>query len=251
MKTTHPRGVEMLKSFGLTQNEALIYTYLLERGVEVGTSKIAQGTGLHRQYVYISMGKLIESGLVESVPYGKQSKYKATPPAHIEKIARRKTVEAEDIVRELNTFSAVGNEQDFEIIQGKEAIQRYEMDYVLRAEPGSEEYIIGGNSKGFELTMEDLLDEYTSIKDTKEMKVYYIGGEGYETERYKNQKSFIFRLLPRLPQRVTHMLIRQDKVLFYSFLNPPLLYALRSKEVVADYKNFFTMLWDIAGTSKK
>lgn len=245
--TRHPRGVSMLKDFGLTENEALVYTYLLERGVEIGGSKIAIGAGLHRQYVYLSMEKLIESGLVETVDHGKQKKYKAVAPNQIEKIAKRKIVEAEDIVRELNTFSAVGNEQDFEILQGDRAIQRYEMEYAERADVGGEEYIIGGSSKGFEITMGDLLDEYIDIKNKKQMRVLYIGGTGgEETERYKDQKYFEPRFLRGLPQKITHMCIRQEEVLFFSFLNPPLLYVLKSKTVMEDYKNFFMMLWNMA-----
>lgn len=244
----HPRGVSMLKEFGLTENEALVYTYLLERGVEVGGSKIALGAGLHRQYVYLSMEKLIEAGLVEAAAHGKQKKYKAVAPNQIEKIVKRKIVEAENIVRELNTFSAVGNEQDFEILQGVRAIQRHEMDYAERAKHGDEEFIIGSNTQGFENVMGELLDEYTEIKDRKEMKIYYIGGGGQETARYKTQKSFIPRVLPGLSQKVANMAIRGDEVLFYSFLTPPVLYVLKAKAVAEDYKNFFMLLWNMAGT---
>ena len=66
----------MLKEFGLSKNEALIYMYLLGRGMEVGGSKIAFGTSIHRQYVYTGIKRLIELGLVEVVKHGKQSKYK-------------------------------------------------------------------------------------------------------------------------------------------------------------------------------
>lgn len=241
----HARGVQLLKDFGLTHNEALVYTYLLERGTEIGGSKIAFGTGLHRQYVYIAMEKLLDVGLIETVPSGKQKKYKAVSPSQIEKIAKRKIVEAEDIVKELNTFSAVGNEQNFEVLQGNKAIQQYEMDYAHRAENGDQEYIIGGSSNGFEVVMGDSLDEYIETKDGKRMKVFYIGGSGEETARYKEQKSFEARFLPGLPQKVTHMSIRKDEVVFYSFLNPPLVYVLRSKIVAEDYKSFFMMLWNI------
>lgn len=244
----HPRGISMLKDFGLTENEALVYTYLLERGIEVGGSKIALGTGIHRQYVYLSMDKLIETGLVETVAHGKQNKYRAIAPSQIEKIAKRKIVEAEDIVRELNTFSTVDNEQDFEVLRGAQAIQRYEMEYAQKASVGAKEYVIGGNSKGFETTMGDLLEDYIDIKNKKQMKVFYIGDtDGEETRRYKEQKYFEPRFLNGLPQKVTHMSVRDDEVLFFSFLNPPLLYALKSKAVAEDYKNFFMMLWNMAG----
>lgn len=243
----HARGVGMLEEFGLTKNEALVYAYLLERGVEVGASKIALGTGLHRQYVYLAMERLITLGLVEPVAHGKQKRYKAAAPGQVEKIARRRAIEAEDIVRELNTFSAVGNEQDFEVLQGAAAIERYEMRYAERAHEGNEEYIIGGDAHGFEAVMGDSLDEYTSIKDKKHMKVLYVGGDAAEIERYKAQTSFTARLLLDFPSGQTHMVIRKDSVLFFSFLTPPLLYVLKSPVVAENYKQFFLMLWHMAG----
>lgn len=247
----HRRSIQLLKNFGLTHNEALVYTYLLERGTESGGSKIALGTGIHRQYVYIAMEKLVDVGLIETVPSGKQKKYKAVSPNQIEKIAKRKIVDAEDIVRELNTFSAIGTEQNFEVLQGNRAIQQYEMDYAHKANVGDQEYIIGGNSNGFEVVMGESLDEYIETKDEKHMRVFYIGGSEEETLRYKEQKSFETRFLSGLPQKVTHMSIRRDEVVFYSFLNPPLVYVLKSKIVMEDYKNFFMMLWNIAEEKPK
>ena len=244
--TKQPRSVALLQDFGLTKNETLIYIYLLERGTETGASKIALGTGLHRQYVYLSMERLIELGLIEPVTHGKQKKYKASPPAQVEKIARRRALQAGDIVRELNTFSAVGNDQDFEVLQGARAIQRYEMDYAEAVEAGSEEYIIGGNARGFAVAMGDELKEYLSVKDSKQMKVRYLRGEDENLDDYKNQKSFEARTLPGLPQGVTHMVIRKDTVLFFSFLTPPLVYVISSKVVAENYQRFFGMLWGMA-----
>ncbi|MBP9760085.1 MAG: hypothetical protein KBD24_01825, partial [Candidatus Pacebacteria bacterium] len=86
----HERAVGMLKDFGLSENEALIYTYLLERGTAVGGSNIGYGTGLHRQYVYVALKTLGELGLVESVSHGKQNRYKAIAPSQVEKIAKRR-----------------------------------------------------------------------------------------------------------------------------------------------------------------
>lgn len=239
-------GIELLQKFGLSKNEAGVYTYLLERGGEVGGSKIALGAGLHRQYVYECLVRLIKLGLVEAVPHGKQKKYKAAPPIQVEKIARKRALEAGDIVRELNTFSVVGNEQDFEVLQGSRAIQRYEMDYAEMAEAGAEECIIGGNAKGFQESMGDVLNEYIAIKDAKQMKVRYLGSNAEESSRYKEQKSFEARVFPGLPQGVTHLVIRKDTVLFFSFLVPPLAYVISSKVVADNYRQFFMTLWNMA-----
>ena len=123
------------------------------------------------------------------------------------------------------------------------------MDYAEAVETGSEEYIIGGNARGFVLAMGDELEEYLSIKDSKQMKVRYLRGGNEDVNDYKNQKSFEARTLVGLPQGVTHMVIRKDTVLFFSFLTPPLVYVISSKVVAENYQRFFGMLWGMAKVS--
>ncbi len=246
----HQPLIDELIAWGLSKTEAEVYVYLLQKVGEVGGSKIALGTGLHRQYVYVALEKLIATGLVETVAFGKHKKYKARSPLEIEKITRKKSIAASDLVHELNKISAIHNDQDFEVLQGAKQIQQFEMDYAENAEQGDEEYIIGGNSKGFETVMGDLLDEYTSIKDAKKMRVLYVGGSSAETERYSKQSSFTAKILDGFPAGETHMVIRKDTVLFFSFLTPPLVYIVKSEVVARDHKQFFTMLWDIARENK-
>jgi len=239
--------IDGLAAWGLSRAEAEVYVYLLQKTGESGGSKIAIGTGMHRQYVYIALEKLISIGLVEAVTFGKHKKYKARSPLEIEKITRKKSIVASDLVHKLSKISAIHNDQDFEVLQGAKKIQQYEMDYAESAQPNEEEYIIGGNSHGFEEVMGDTLDEYTSIKDGKQMRVLYLGGDSAETERYREQKSFTARTLPGFPKGETHMVIREDTVLFFSFLTPPLVYVIKSKTVAENYKQFFMMLWNMAG----
>lgn len=244
-KQKHARAVGLLRDFGLSENEAAIYTYLLERGKSVGGSSIAAGAGIHRQYVYVGLKCLVELALVEVIPRGKQSRYQAVAPSQIGRIARRRLLEAEETVRELNTFSAIGHEQDFEVLQGRDAIVHAELDYAEQAQEGATEYVIGGDPTGFAAVMGDVLDEYTAIKDEKGMQVLYLGGKAEELTRYEEQTSFKPRLLPQLPAGQTHMAIRSDSVVFFSFLKPPLAYVIKSPVVAADYKNFFMMLWEM------
>jgi predicted transcriptional regulator len=242
---------DRLIAWGLSKSEADVYLYLLQKPTESGGSKISLGTELHRQYVYLALEKLIELGLVETVNYGKRKRYKARPPHEIEKITRRRSLDASDLVYELEKISAVHNDQDFEVLQGTRAIQQYEMDYAEQVAAGESEYIIGGNANGFEQVMGDLLDEYIEIKDGKKIAVHYLGGDSVEIERYRTQQFFQARLLPGLPQKVTHMVIRNDEVLFFSFLTPPLVYVLKSKAVVEDYTQFFLLLWNLAKPAEK
>jgi len=243
---------EALQVWGLSKSETKVYLYLIQKSDESGGSKIAVGTGLYRQYVYTALEKLIEINLVETVDVGKHKKYKARSPLEIEKITRKRTIAASDLVHELNKISAIHNDQDFEVLQGAKQIRQFEMDYVYESEDSCEEFIIGGHSKGFTDLMGDELKEYLEVKDEKNIKVYYLGSEN---ERSLYEKTILSgsnqerRFMKNLPQGVTHMVIRKGAVLFYSFLTPPLVYVIKSETVAENYKQFFMMLWNMAGNN--
>lgn len=238
-----------LKDFGLTENESLLYMYLLQKGKDIGGSKIAVGTGLHRQYVYVSLERLLQLRLVESVAYGKQKKYKARPPSELEKISKLRMLQTNDLVQELNKISAIGNEQDFEVLQGNDAIRQHEIAYAYECVTEETEFIIGGHSEGFTQLMGEGLDEYLHEKNKKKIKVFYLGNEK-ERELYKQYIGILpnqeYRFMEELPQGVAHMVVRNNSVLFFSFLNPPLLYIIKSPVVAENYKQFFMMLWNMA-----
>lgn len=242
--------IEELAVWGLSRPEAEVYVYLLQKTGESGGSKIALGTGLHRQYVYIALERLLALGLVESVPFGKHKKYKARSPLEIEKITRKKSLAASDLAHELNKISAIHNDQDFEVLQGAKQIQKYEIDYAYENAEGEEEYILGGNSEGFAALMGDELTEYLTEKNKKKIKTLYLGSEN-ERDFYKTSIGLFpnqeYRFMKELPQGVTHMVVRKDTVLFFSFLTPPLVYVIKSQTVAENYKQFFMMLWNIAG----
>lgn len=245
----HDRAATMLQDFGLSESETAVYIALLEAGREMGGSDIAKHASIPRQYVYTALPGLREKGLILEIPRGKQSRYKAVSQGEIEKIAKRKLVEAEQLVRELSTFSRLGYEQDFEVIQGEEAIRRYEFHMVESLNTGDTEYIIGGASEGFTKTMGPLLRKYLNEKKKKNIGVKYIGSSNEEpyykqfVGLYSNQE---YRFIKQLPQGVAHMVVRKDSVSFYSFLNPPLIYVVKSPVVAENYEQFFLMLWDMA-----
>lgn len=245
----HERAATMLQDFGLSENETAVYIALLEAGRELGGSDIAKKATIPRQYVYTAMPLLRERGLVIEIPHGKQSRYKAVSQGEIEKIAKRKLVDAERIVQELSVFSRVGYEQDFEMYVGAEAIQKYEYAWVQSIKGHEDQYIIGGNTKGFADMMGKTLNKYLTDKAREHVTTYYLGNTAEKNLWYKTllgSQDLRLKFLDKLPQGAAHMVIRNDKVLFYSFLKPELLYIIKSPAVAENYKQFFLMLWEMA-----
>jgi sugar-specific transcriptional regulator TrmB len=244
---------QRLLTLGLTGIEASVYLYLLENGKEVGGSNIAIGLKVHRQYVYKALPHLMHLGLVYEVPKGKQSKYKAESPIAVEKLGRKQAVSATELARDLESISNVGNEQEFEVIQGKKAMIAFEMDYIMTTPQDTEEYIIGGASGGFVSVMGEDLHEYLTLKEEKNVQVKYLGSESEIAEFYKVPHSFKnqkHRILKRMPDGNANMVIRQNEVCFYSYAHPPHVYIVKSKAVADHYKRFFEMLWDMGEEMK-
>lgn len=240
--------VQKLTDFGFSETEAKVYVTLLEYGRELGGTKLALLTKLHRQYVYLALPKLLAQGLIEEIAHGKQSKYKARSPQVIETLGRKKAIEAGDLARELNLISNIGNEQEFEVIQGVRAIQQYELQLVDRSDEHASELILGGASDAFGELMGDTLSEYLDLKAEKQIGVKYLGTDD-ERDFYRkyigtfpNQE---YRFMSKLPKGRTHMVIRPDTVSFYTFLNPPLVYVVKSPVIAENYKDFFMMLWEM------
>jgi sugar-specific transcriptional regulator TrmB len=241
---------ERLILFGLGRTETLIYLYLLERGSEVGGTNIATGLKLHRQYIYNALPKLFELGLIEEVPRGKQHKYKALPPIALERIGRKQAIVASDLSRDLNLISNIGNEQDFEVVQGVKSIQQLEFQLLEQSTNQDVDLIIGGATKTFFEIMGDTLEDYLEQKEQIGVGSQYIGAwnerELFDAQinKYGNQQ---YRFLKNMPSGITHTVIRKNTVSFYSFLQPPLVYIIHSEAVAKHYADFFHMLWDMAG----
>jgi len=245
-----PPAEGMLTQFGLSETESKVYIYLLKRGSATGGSKIAVGTRLHRQYIYTALPHLIELGLVDQVPYGKLHKYVARAPRQLEKIAKKRLFETEEMVKELEKFSKVGHEQDFEVFVGERAIQLYESNWVKSVTEHEDQYIIGGNTKGFMEMMGETLDDYLIGESRRKITTYYLG---HTSERELWEHSILSKndlhakFIDRLPTGVTHFVVRKDTIAFFSFIKPPLLYVIKSPMVAQNYRDFFMMLWDSAG----
>lgn len=239
--------IDALTSLGFSSYEAGVYVYLLEQGREIGGTKIALATKLHRQYVYLALPRLLAEGLIEEIG-GARKKYKARSPAVLESLGRRQALRAHDTADLLKSISNVGNEQDFDVVQGEKAFRRFELNVASR-NLTKHEYIIGGASEKFREVMGDDSVEYLEIKKKYGVQVQYLGTdqerELYEkfVGVYQNQQ---YRFLAKLPEGNTHMVIRDESVSFYSFLNPPLIYTIYAKEVADNYRNFFMMLWEMA-----
>ncbi len=243
----HPELATQLAEFGLTQNEARIYLALLSRGMALGGSEIARETTIHRQYVYVTLEKLIALGLVISVRHGARAIYRAAPPATLEKIARKKMGKVSDLVESLGKISTLDHEQDFEVIVGEQSIRDYQLEFVANADPGETQYIIGGSAPEFIAILGSAYQKMILDQERKKFVTYYLGHQSEKDALgvYKKSRiNFNVKLLSGIPEKMPQFTVRRNTVELYSFFNPPILYVIKSKDVAEKFRLFFLSLWE-------
>ncbi|MBI2631761.1 winged helix-turn-helix transcriptional regulator, partial [Candidatus Pacearchaeota archaeon] len=70
---------EQLKEVGLTDNEIKIYLALLRQS-PLNPSQLAEKTGLHRSYIYDTLERLLEKGIINNVIFEGKKNYQAINP---------------------------------------------------------------------------------------------------------------------------------------------------------------------------
>lgn len=240
--------VRKLEEAGLNRNEAVIYLAMLRFGNESGASKIALLTGIHRQYVYVTLEKLVAAGLVLAVPTGARHKYRAMPPSAIERFARKKFDVASETAQTLTRISALGDQQEFEIYLGDRQVREYETDFMSRLKEEETQYVISGASQNFLKYFQKEYDSLAIKGKMKKLNTLYVGGpHEKESLAYAHQMNpgFQYRLLDGMPNGVTSTVIRHESVVIYSLAQPPLVYVIHSKIVSDEYRTYFDMLWKL------
>ncbi len=242
--------IEKLATLGFSRAESLIYVYLLEKGSETGVSKIAVGAKMHRQQVYMTLPSLLESGIIEEIKGVNIAKYKARSPQHLEKVARRKVMVAEDLAQELQKISKLGNEQEFEAVIGEKAYRLYEVERARNMKEGEIQYIIGSSSDEYLEAMGAVYEkEYVPILAKKNVQTFYLAPESQRNRKniISSRQHFEVRTLSKMKEGYITTMIQGDNLVFYSNVRPLSIYVIKSPKVAETYRDFFMMLWEMAG----
>jgi len=74
-----------LKELGLSDNEIKIYLALLEHGI-LNPTQLAEKTGLHRSYIYDTLDRLLEKGIINTILINNKKNYQAIDPKVLREI---------------------------------------------------------------------------------------------------------------------------------------------------------------------
>jgi len=232
-----------LKELGLTENEIKVYLVLIESG-SLNPTTISQKTGLHRSYIYDTLDRLLERGIVNTVLIDNKKNYQAVDPRVLREIYELKLRQLDNLIPKLSDlYNSTKGETRVELHRGKRVFRTLIKHLISNTDKNDTVYLLGADETMLETVEPIYLKQYFNIireKNVKEKIIIAKGGKRFP------QKNLEYRELdPKYFDETTIVMIK-SKVFIFIWGNPYHLIIIESQRVCDTYKKQFTLLWDIA-----
>lgn len=232
-----------LKELGLTDNEIKIYLILLEHGI-LNPTKLAEKTGLHRSYIYDTLERLLDKGIINTILVDKKKNYQAVDPKALREIFELKLRKLDSILPQLSgLFQSNKEETRVELHKGKRVYRTLIKDLISDLKQNNTVYLLGADESILETVEPIYLKQYFTIIKEKKITEKIIVTKGSKKVKEKN---LIYKELDKKYLGDTTTVIYQDKVYIFVWGNPYHLITIKSSKVAKTYLKQFELLWSVA-----
>jgi len=232
-----------LKELGLTDNEVKIYLALLEHGI-LNPTKLAEKTGLHRSYVYDTLERLMEKGIVNTVLINNKKNYQAVDPKALREIFELKLKHLDTILPKLSTiFKSTKEDTRIELHRGKRVYKTMIKDLVANLKENDVVYLQGADESLLEAVEPIYLKQYFTIIKEKKVREKIIIAKGKKRLKEKNIE---YKEISQEYLGDTTVVIHQSKVFLFTRGEPAYLVSIESKKIAETYRKQFELMWSMA-----
>lgn len=238
-----------LEELGLTRNESLVYTALLELG-ETKTGAISKKIGIHRVLIYDSLESLIKKGLASHVIKENIKYFSATNPENLVKFLEEKKKNASELIPDLNLLIKKSeSQQEATLYEGIKGLKSA-MNNMLQELTSKDEHFVFA-SGNMAPTLGDYYYIYQDEKKRKKIKTNIIYDVSFKENKEILDATYGLLKFYPLGPFPTDTWIYKNKVLIVTYTaNPPIAVLITSKETAESYKQLFKAIWEKAFKNK-
>lgn len=241
---------EKILEFGLTENEAQIYVFLLKVG-ETTTGRVIKETRIVNSRVYESLNSLISKGLV-AYNVQKDGKHFSAlnPKVWIEKEQeRRKKIEA--LIPELSSLTNSKTvETKTAVYEGFEGFKTAFKKIIEDCPKNETIYILGFSEQPYKTESLRLFLSNMNLKSAqKKQKLKIILDSSAKDTLGKDREKEKFsevRYMPKGYISPSAIDIFQDYVYMFLWEEKPFVFMIKNKIIAESFKHYFEFLWKIA-----
>lgn len=241
---TNMKQKELFQRMGLDEKQSVIYLALLGNGT-MSISDIARRTGFHRPTIYQTLAGMLNSGLVEQTMSGKQRRYRAAPPEHLEAMLEETREAFHGALPELHTLArAASDRMVVRTLSGKSGLRAVFEDLLRKSKSGD---IFYRYSSPKDLARADryLPANYRTERDRKHLERFVITGAATA----KQKRPRLERALRIVPPEIdpfaydATQLIYRDTVAFVDYSTETAI-IIESPTIAALQRSIFKLLYD-------
>lgn len=239
---------DVMKSLGLSQNEARTYLSLLKLG-SVPAGPLIKDLGMHRAAVYDLLDILIDKGLVHYVVQANRKYFEAQDPKRLfEIIDSKKEALAQqeqdlrEILPQLEVQRKLSKEsQEGTIYKGKKGIKSIFEDILNY--PNQEFFVMGASGKFRELLGSYFIHwQNRRVASRIRLKIIYEESVRKE-EREKALSLAKIKYSPNSSLNPSTTYIYGDKIAIIQWSDELFVFVMRSENVAESHRHFFNILW--------
>ncbi len=236
---------EQLRHAGLTENEAKLYSTLLEQGPSPA-GLISRKSGLHRRVVYDTTERLIKKGLVGYISKNNKKLFQAANPQRILEMIKEKEETISQVLPQMLQFYAKTREkEETTFYKGKNGLKTVFEDQIAETAGGKEILVISPFPVAYKI-LPFYFKWFDKRRKEKRIKVRIIFHKTTDEEIKKIPLSEI-RFLPEKYASPLAINIYGNKVaiILWSKENP-FAVVIKQKEIAEGYRKYFELMWRIA-----
>ena len=238
----NPQIKESLREAGLTENEAKIYSTLIEFGPS-HAGLISRKSGLHRRVVYDTTEMLIKKGIIGYIIQNNTKLFQASNPERILELLKEKENSIQEIIPEmLEFYNQTKEKEETLFFKGKQGLKSVFEDQIAE---GEEILIINTNNLAYEM-FEIYFHWFDKRRKEKKIPAKIIFSEERRNAKLKVPLSEI-RYLPNSYDNPAAINIYGDKVaIIHWSKDNPFAIVIKNKGIAEGYRKYFELMWKTA-----
>lgn len=237
--------VNFLEDFGLSENEARVYS----SSVSIGPStiqKIAFEAGLKRTTVYSVIEALRQKGLMNIVITGLKRKYSAEDPERLEIVLEERKRRLKEFMPQLSSlFGMKGTSGIIKYYEGLDAIKQVYESMLKDMLPNDDYMVIANQDKWLSLD-EEYFRNFTERRAKMDINIRMLFTEGeraQEWKKYEKNYNCKVKILPKNVSFSVDVVITPQKMVIQPLSSPIMAIVIENDNLIKMQREIFEMLW--------
>jgi sugar-specific transcriptional regulator TrmB len=242
-----------LRELGLSENEAIIYLFLLKHA-GITTGPIIRETGISNSRVYESINSLVSKGLVSYVVQKDGKYFSASSPEKFKQNEEERLKKIDSLIPNLNKLR---DQKEFltntAIYEGYDGFKTAFRKIIDDCPKNQEIFILGFSeptqkSESLRLFLSNM--NLKSAKKRQKLKIVLDNSVketlGRDREKEKNTE---VRYMPKGYVSPAAIDIFEDFVYIFLWEEKPFVFMIKNKMIAESFKTYFKFLWQMAKKS--